>query len=69
MCGGIIGGNIRKKTFQSIAKILWNGENGVIYFFFFSTENIDKLPELTPVQLSKLRHLTIVSMATKNKVA
>ncbi|KAL5014428.1 hypothetical protein ScPMuIL_008698 [Solemya velum] len=30
-------------------------------------ENKDTLPELSPAQLTKLRHLTIVSLATKNK--
>ena len=30
--------------------------------------NKDKLPELSTLQLKKIRHLTMVSMATKNKV-
>ncbi|KAK2148582.1 hypothetical protein LSH36_491g05048 [Paralvinella palmiformis] len=29
--------------------------------------NKDQLPDLSPIQLKKLRHLTIVSLATKNK--
>ena len=34
----------------------------------FFLENKSELPELTPVQLKKLRQLTIVSLATKSKV-
>lgn len=36
--------------------------------FIYFTENKAKLPELTPAQLTKLRQLTIVSLATKTKV-
>ena len=34
----------------------------------YVAEKSSDLPELTPLQLTKLRHLTLVSLATKNKV-
>ena len=34
---------------------------------FNHTDNKEQLPDLSPIQIKKLRHLTIVSMATKNK--
>lgn len=40
-----------------------------ILFFVFFAEQIDSLPKLTPLQLKKLKHLTIVSLAAKNRVS
>lgn len=44
----------------------------LLHLFAFGTyteylENKSKYPELTPAMVNKLRHLTIVSLATKNK--
>ena len=35
----------------------------------FFAEQVDSLPQLTPLQLKKLKHLTIVSLAAKNRVS
>ena len=35
----------------------------------FFAEQMDSLPKLTPLQLKKLKHLTIVSLAAKNRVS
>ena len=35
----------------------------------FFAEQVDSLPKLTPLQLKKLKHLTIVSLAAKNRVS
>jgi hypothetical protein len=35
----------------------------------FFTEQVDSLPKLTPLQLKKLKHLTIVSLAAKDRVS
>lgn len=40
-----------------------------INFFSYFLENKSQYPELTPAMISKLRHLTIVSLATKDKVS
>lgn len=50
-----------------------SGYYELLNLFAFGTykdwkQNQANLPELTPVQLQKLRHLTIVSLATKSKV-
>ena len=37
-------------------------------FIIVSVDNPSKYPQLTNVQLEKLRHLTIMSLATDNKV-
>ena len=43
-------------------------ENVCVRFVSFSERKSD-FPELTPAMLNKLRHLTMVSLATKNKVS
>ena len=38
-------------------------------YFHFPSDNISSLPTLTPVQLTKLKHLTIVALAAKCRVS
>ena len=40
---------------------------GTYYYFQFPTANPSQFPEFSPVALAKLRHLTVVSLAAKNK--
>lgn len=51
-------------------KIFWNWwSNFDVKIIFFFVEQMDSLPKLTPLQLKKLKHLTIVSLAAKNRVS
>ena len=40
----------------------------MVQIILFVSEKKSQLPELTPPMLNKLRHLTMVSLATKTKV-
>lgn len=50
-------------------RYFWNQVFIDFDFNDFFAEQMDSLPKLTPLQLKKLKHLTIVSLAAKNRVS
>lgn len=49
--------------------LLYHVINIINYSFVLIIENTHALPQLSPTQLTKLKHLTVIALAAKNRVS